>query len=433
MTVSAFLKRKCLHSRFSHYNKAAHKPEADGKSEAPGPGRSAAWRTDTFFLPKKKINCSIELTERFRIGVLDLLYTKIAKPLLFRLDPEIAHRLTIGFMRAATVARLLDKMYGVPRAPELAVDVCGLSFPSPVGLAAGLDKNAEAVRAFSSLGFGFVEVGTVTPRPQPGNERPRLFRLPEHEALINRMGFNNAGAEAVAANLRETGALRIPVGVNIGKNKATPNDRAEDDYRACVGALYPYGDFFVVNVSSPNTPDLRNLQHGDSLGRLIAAVVDETDRQRERHGGPAKPVFVKIAPDVTDEQLAAMAETIAQSRASGMIAANTTVSREGVTHPRAGETGGLSGRPLAARSTEVIRSLYRLTGGKLPIIGCGGIFSAADAYEKIRAGACLVEVYTALIYKGPELLRELNAGLVDLLKRDGWTHVSQAVGADHRR
>lgn len=364
-----------------------------------------------------------------------MLYRHIAKPLLFRMDPERAHHVTVDGLGAASrvpgVTSVLRSLYGVAERPELAVELCGLKFPNPVGLAAGLDKNAKAVRGFSSLGFGFMEVGTITPRPQKGNDKPRLFRLPPDDALINRMGFNNVGIEAMAAHLRQAGPQRIPIAVNIGKNKDTPNERAEDDYRSCIRGLYPYGDFFVVNISSPNTPGLRHLQHGDELRQLIAAVKDEMARQGAASGRPVKPVFVKIAPDVTDEQLEYMVATLADCAVSGIIATNTTIGRDGLTHPHAKETGGLSGRPLARRSTEVIRAVYRLTGGKLPIIGSGGIFTAEDAYEKIRAGASLVEVYTALIYKGPGLLRELNEGLLALLKRDGFTRIGQAVGAEH--
>lgn len=364
-----------------------------------------------------------------------MLYRNFAKPVLFQMDPEQAHHLIVdGLGSAAKVPgfpSLLRSMYGVTSRPETAVELCGLKFPNPIGLAAGLDKNAKAVGGFASLGFGFMEVGTVTPRPQTGNDKPRLFRLPPDEALINRMGFNNVGAEAMAQHLTQAGPQRIPVAVNIGKNKDTPNEKATDDYRTCIKTLYPFGDFFVVNISSPNTPGLRNLQHGADLRELVAAVKDEMRSQSSATGLPLKPVFVKIAPDVTDNELGFMVETLAESGVSGVIATNTTLSRDGLYHPNSKEAGGLSGKPLTAKSTDVIRQVYRLTGGKLPIIGSGGIFTAQDAYEKIRAGASLVEVYTALIYKGPGLLRELNYGLLQLLQRDGYTHISQAVGADH--
>lgn len=352
------------------------------------------------------------------------------------MDPEAAHHLIVDGMGAASkvpgINPLLSAIWGVKETPDLAVDLFGLHFAHPVGLAAGLDKNAKAASGLSRIGLSFLEVGTVTPVGQPGNERPRLFRLPPDEALINRMGFNNDGADVMEERLRRHGKLRIPLAVNIGKNKSTPNDDAANDYRNCLRKLYPFGDFFVVNISSPNTPDLRALQHGDELKLLLDAVKDEMNVQAERHGGVPKPILVKIAPDNTDEQLGYMAEAIAASGMSGIIATNTTVGRDGLTHGNAKETGGLSGRPLTNRSTGVIRTVYRITGGKLPIIGSGGIFTADDAYDKIRAGASLVEVYTALIYKGPGLLKELHRGLRAKLRKDGFTQISQAVGADHR-
>jgi dihydroorotate dehydrogenase len=351
------------------------------------------------------------------------------------MDPETAHHLAIiGLHWAGNVpggTSLLRVMYGVQDEPELVTELWGIRFPNPVGLAAGLDKNAQAVKGFSSIGFGFMEVGTVTPIAQPGNERPRLFRLPEDEALINRMGFNNVGAEEMARNLKRSGKHRIPIAVNIGKNKATPNEQAEDDYRRCIRALYPYGDFFVVNISSPNTPDLRNLQHGNDLCRLLDAVTDEMQMQSEKHKDGGKPVLVKVAPDLNEEELEATVKIILDSGVSGIIATNTTIGRTGLRHPHREQAGGLSGKPLTRRSTEMIRHIYRLTEGKLPIIGSGGIFTAQDAYDKIRAGASLVEVYTALIYEGPELLKTLNEGLKQILQRDGFAHISEAVGADH--
>lgn len=325
----------------------------------------------------------------------------------------------------------MRSMYGVGETPDLAVDLFGLHFPTPVGLAAGLDKNAAAVEGFSSIGFGFMEVGTVTPKGQPGNDRPRLFRLPPDEALLNRMGFNNEGAEAMADRLSRLKSKPVPVAVNIGKNKVTPNERAYEDYQACLRTLYPYGDFFVVNISSPNTPDLRNLQYGSELSSLIAHIMEEMRLQAQKHG-TSKPILVKIAPDVSDEELEMMVNALSASGISGIIATNTTIGREGLTHPNQKETGGISGKPLRARSTEVVSRVYRQTAGKLPIIGSGGIFSAEDAYEKIRAGASLVEIYTALIYEGPEVNRRLHAGLRELLRRDGFSHISEAVGADHR-
>jgi dihydroorotate dehydrogenase len=364
-----------------------------------------------------------------------VLYRNFAKPVFFKMDPEKAHHLVIdGIRQAAGIpggTGLMRGMYGVRETADLAVDLFGLHFPTPVGLAAGLDKNAEAVEGFSAIGFGFIEVGTVTPLAQPGNEQPRLFRLPPDQALVNRMGFNNKGTAEMVKQLASLKNRAIPIAVNIGKNKVTPNEEAYTDYEKCIAALYPHADLFVVNISSPNTPDLRKLQHGSELKELLAAVKAEMEAQAAK-SGQSKAVLVKIAPDVTDAELEYMTEVIAASGVDGIIATNTTISRDGLAHDNARETGGLSGRPLRERSTEVIRSVYRQTGGKLPIIGVGGIFDSRDAYDKIRAGASLVEIYTALIYEGPEINRKIHAGLRELLRRDGFKHICEAVGADHR-
>ncbi|WP_230986521.1 quinone-dependent dihydroorotate dehydrogenase [Cohnella fermenti] len=361
---------------------------------------------------------------------------KLVKPFFFKMDAEAAHHLVVDGLGSASripgIPSFLSAVWGVREREELAVNLFGLRFAHPVGLAAGLDKNAKAVEGFSRIGLSFMEVGTVTPKGQPGNELPRLFRLPPDEALVNRMGFNNEGAEAMAARLAKLKERRIPIAVNIGKNKVTPNENAADDYRECVRLLYAYGDFFVVNISSPNTPDLRKLQHGDELKLLLDAVKDEMRKQAAAARGAEKPILVKIAPDNDETQLAYMAEAIKTSGMAGIIATNTTIGRDGLTHPNAKESGGLSGRPLTERSTEVVRSLYSLTEGKLPIIGSGGIFTARDAYDKIRAGASLVEVYTAMIYKGPGVVKEIAGGLRELLRRDGFGRVEEAVGADHR-
>lgn len=365
-----------------------------------------------------------------------LLYQSVLKPVFFRMDPEKAHHLVIDGLHQASrvpgMASMLEGLYGVPDLPELRMELFGLDFRHPVGLAAGLDKNAKSVPGFSSVGFGFMEVGTVTPLAQPGNELPRLFRLPSDEALINRMGFNNDGADAMAGRLAALERRKIPVFVNIGKNKSTPNELAHQDYITCIRKLHEHADLFVVNISSPNTPDLRALQHGDELRTLLAAVTSEIAAQASRSGARPKPVLVKIAPDMTGEQLALTAETIAESGVSGIIATNTTLSRDGLGHANRGEAGGLSGRPLRERSTEVVSELYRKTGGKLPIIGSGGIFTAEDAYAKIKAGASLVEIYTSMIYRGPGIVKDIAAGLVALLRRDGYGSIEEAIGADHQ-
>ncbi|WP_410511796.1 quinone-dependent dihydroorotate dehydrogenase [Paenibacillus sp. BR2-3] len=363
-----------------------------------------------------------------------MLYRNIAKPFFFKMDPEKAHHLVVGGLEKSSALpggrAALRMMYGVPETADLAVDLFRQHFPTPVGLAAGLDKNAQAVAGFSSIGFGFMEVGTVTPKGQPGNESPRLFRLPSDGALINRMGFNNEGAESMARRLKTFVKRPIPVAVNIGRNKATSNEAAHEDYRQCIRTLYPYGDFFVVNISSPNTPDLRSLQHGSELSFLLTQVKEEMELQRKA-SGIQKSLLVKIAPDVSAAELEYMVHTLTETGMDGIIATNTTISREGLKHSSAKETGGLSGRPLRDRSTEIISAIYRQTGGKLPIIGSGGIFTSQDAYDKIRAGASLVEIYTALIYEGPEVNRRVHAGLRQLLRRDGFRHISEAVGTDH--
>ncbi|MCU6707626.1 quinone-dependent dihydroorotate dehydrogenase [Paenibacillus sp. J5C_2022] len=365
-----------------------------------------------------------------------MLYEKLLKPYFFKMDPEKAHHLVIDGLAAAGkvpgALGVMNAMYGVNPIPQLSTELFGISFPHPVGLAAGLDKNGKATDGFSSIGFGFMEVGTVTPKGQPGNELPRLFRLPPDQALINRMGFNNEGAAAMENSLKSRKVHRIPIAVNIGKNKVTPNEEAHKDYQSCIQSLYESGDFFVVNISSPNTQGLRDLQHGEELRRLLDTVTEEIRQQAAMRNAKPKPVLVKIAPDMSDEELQQTVATIMVSGVSGIIATNTTLSRDGLVHANKSETGGLSGIPLKTRSTEVIRAVYEQTGGKLPIIGSGGIFTAQDAYDKIRAGASLVEIYTALIYRGPGLLRELTSGLSDCLRRDGYSHIAEAVGADHR-
>jgi dihydroorotate dehydrogenase len=347
---------------------------------------------------------------------------------LFRFDPETVHRLAHRALHAVPVGYARWRR---PRAaPSLRCRCLGLDFASPIGLAAGFDKGDASVGGLFGMGFSHVEVGTITPRPQSGNERPRVFRLPQHRALINRMGFNNDGAEACAARLARlpAGARMGPVGVNVGKNKVTPNEKAVEDYLACIDRLHPYADYLVVNISSPNTPGLRQLQEKDALDRLLRACVG---RLRER--APGKALLVKLAPDLEDEALDEAVDVAIAAGVAGIVATNTTLSRAGVErHPRAREAGGLSGAPLTARSTEVIRRVARRASGRVPVIGSGGVMSAEDAYEKLRAGASLVQVYTGFIYGGPGFVKQVNEGLARLLARDGFAEVGQAVGADLR-
>jgi len=326
-----------------------------------------------------------------------------ARPFLFALDPETAHELTFANLdRAARigVAQLLGA-----HLPATPVNVMGIEFPNPVGLAAGLDKNALHLAGLATLGFGYLEAGTVTPRPQPGNPKPRMFRLPQAQALINRLGFNNGGVEQFVANMQRT-KFRGVLGVNIGKNFDTPNDRAADDYLHCLRAVHPYASYVAINISSPNTKGLRDLQQEDALKALLTAIKREQDLLAQKHGRHV-PVAVKIAPDLTDDAIRGIARLLALLRLDGVIATNTTISRDGVTGlPHADEGGGLSGAPLRARSTAVIATLAKALDGALPIIGVGGILSGDDAREKIAAGAALVQIYTGLIYRGPALVAE---------------------------
>jgi dihydroorotate dehydrogenase len=346
--------------------------------------------------------------------------------LLFRLDPEAAHRLAHRALHGVSPERARRRRPVPP--PALEVSALGLRFDSPVGLAAGFDKGDVSVAGLFALGFSHVEIGTITPKPQPGNDRPRLFRLPEHKALVNRMGFNNEGAEACAARLAALpAAARLgPVGINIGKNKVTPNEQAEADYLACIDRLHPFADYVVVNISSPNTPGLRELQGSAALDRLLRACVS---RLAER--APGKPLLVKLAPDLAPEALDEAVDVAIAAGASGIIATNTTLSRAGVEgHPNAKEQGGLSGAPLERLATAAVRRCALRAKGRVPIIGAGGIMSAEDAYAKIRAGASLVQVYTGLIYGGPAFVRNVNDGLARLLARDGYARIADAVGAD---
>ena len=294
--------------------------------------------------------------------------------------------------------------------PRLNREVFGLTFKNPVGLAAGFDKNAEYIEDMMGLGFGFIEIGTVTPRPQPGNDKPRMFRLVADEALINRMGFNNQGADVAAGRLQKLKDRKdLIIGGNIGKNKTTPNDEAVQDYIYCFNALFEYVDYFVVNVSSPNTPGLRDLQEKEPLKKILNTLQDLNHARYK-----PKPILLKIAPDLTDPQLDDIVEIVTETKIAGVIATNTTISRTGLKSDSAlaSETGGVSGKPLAKRSTEVIRYLSERSNRAFPIVGVGGIHSAADAIEKLQAGASLVQVYTGFIYEGPALVSQICKGLL---------------------
>jgi dihydroorotate dehydrogenase len=335
-----------------------------------------------------------------------MLYRAV-RPLLFALDPETAHDFSLKSLDALNCLGAVSLAAGLPSMPVRAL---GLDFPNPVGLAAGLDKDGEHVDALAALGFGFLEIGAVTPRPQPGNPKPRVFRLPEAEALINRLGFNSGGVDRAVENLRRA-RYRGVLGVNIGKNFDTPNERASEDYLECLRKLHPYASFVTVNVSSPNTKNLRNLQQPGELDLLLAALVAERDRLAERHGRRV-PLAVKIAPDLDESGIEAVAGCVVSRGCDAVIATNTTLSREGVEHlPASREPGGLSGAPLKARATAVIARLRRALPAGIAIIGVGGIASAADAREKLDAGADLVQLYTALVYRGPGLVGEILRGL----------------------
>lgn len=334
----------------------------------------------------------------------------LARAALFKLDPEQAHNLTLGLL--ARWSALFDGRLGVTdiaRRPALSREVMGLHFPNPIGLAAGLDKQGEAVPAWQALGFGFVEVGTVTALPQPGNPRPRLFRLAADEALVNRMGFNNGGAEAMARRLqrlRARGLPEIPLGVNLGKSKVTPAERAAEDYRQSFERLGELSDYVVVNISSPNTPGLRDLQRVDEVARILEAI-----QGLNQHLSRPRPLLVKLAPDLADDEAIECARAALEAGATGLILTNTTIRFEGLRSSTEGLSGGLSGRPLLTRSTELLGKVRAALGPEPVIIGVGGILDPEGARAKLAAGADLIQVYTGLIYRGPGFVRELLRGL----------------------
>ncbi|MDN3596687.1 quinone-dependent dihydroorotate dehydrogenase [Zunongwangia endophytica] len=337
------------------------------------------------------------------------MYKSLIRPILFKYDPETIHHFAFNSIRN------LNKIPGVSpilkskfsnNDPRLEREVFGLKFKNPVGLAAGFDKDAKLYKELSNLGFGFVEVGTVTPKPQPGNEKKRMFRLKDDQAIINRMGFNNGGVEEMIQRLKKNADVLI--GGNIGKNKVTPNEKAVEDYKICFEALFDYVDYFVVNVSSPNTPNLRALQDKEPLTHLLKTLMDLNIAKPKQ-----KPILLKIAPDLTDSQLLDIIEIVQETKIDGVIATNTTISREGLVSEHKDEAGGLSGKPLTKRSTEVIRFLSEKSNKSFPIVGVGGIHSADDAIEKLEAGASLVQLYTGFIYEGPALIKAINKKILE--------------------
>jgi dihydroorotate dehydrogenase len=349
---------------------------------------------------------------------MDLIYEKVLRPAFFSLGPERAHELAVHAMtvlgRLSPVCRVMERLNQLPASSTRPIEVFGLKFPNAVGLAAGFDKNATGWPAAAALGFGHIEVGTITAHAQPGNPKPRVFRFPKEEAVINRMGFNNAGADAIAAHLAKLpkpGQHRIPVGINLGKTKLTPLDQAVEDYLASFARLADYADYLVLNVSSPNTPDLRKLQDEDRLRELLGAI-SGANRDRVTAGRARKPVLLKIAPDLTFPQIDAVLAAIAEFGLDGIIATNTTLARPGA-FASVDQAGGLSGKPVRKRSTEIINYISRATGGRLPIIGVGGIHSPADAGEKLDVGATLVQIYTGMIFRGPFFARDLARALND--------------------
>jgi dihydroorotate dehydrogenase len=351
-----------------------------------------------------------------------MVYRSLLRPLLFRLPPETAHELALHSLSLLPSSLIRKRTSN----PALAIERFGLTFPNPIGLAAGFDKNGVALQPLAALGFGFIEAGTVTYHAQPGNPRPRLFRLSEDQALINRAGFNNEGAAAFMRRVEKQRPDCV-LGVSIGKSKITPLENATEDYLASFELVYKIADYVAINVSSPNTPQLRELQQSQQLEALLSAL-----QARRRELQKQVPLLVKLSPDLERRDLEMIADVVQRSNIDGIIATNTTVSRDhlrtAATRVAACGEGGLSGKPLKDRSTRMIAELYELTGGRIPLIGVGGIFTAEDAWEKIAAGASLVQLYTGFIYQGPRIAREINQGLVNILDREGFANLEAAVG-----
>lgn len=332
----------------------------------------------------------------------------LLRPLLFSLDPETAHEVTLKLLNLAHVTGLGKLIY--PAIEDKPVNVMGLGFKNPVGLAAGMDKDGDYINAMAALGFGFIEIGTVTPRPQPGNPKPRLFRLPEHQAIINRMGFNNLGLDHLLNQVKQSNFNGI-LGINIGKNFDTPIENAADDYLICLRKAYTSASYITINISSPNTKNLRQLQQGDEIKALMATLKEEQRKLQQEHGFYV-PLALKIAPDLTADEISHIAKLLLEFEIDGVIATNTTIARDIIAgHPLAHESGGLSGSPVKDQTTLVVRTLAAELKGKIPIIASGGIISATDALEKLEAGASLVQLYSGLIYRGPQLIEDIVKSL----------------------
>ena len=362
-----------------------------------------------------------------------MIYKALVRPLLFLQDAEKTHERTLALLaRFSFLETTLERLFSI-KDNRLQVSIGSLTFPNPVGLAAGFDKNGKAIETWPGFGFGFMEIGAVTADAQPGNPKPRLFRLPKDQALINRLGFNNEGAEAISARLRalhENGKRpKVPLGINIGRTKAVETKDAAADYLFTFQRLFSYGDYFTLNVSSPNTPELRDLQQREHLVRLLEAIQAKNRELAKKTAAGEKPVFVKIDPDMDLSQVDEVIAVAQAQKVAGIVATNASAFlRENLT-ARVAEPGGLSGKPLTSRATAFIRHIYRATGGLLPIIGSGGIFTAEDAYEKIKAGATAVQIYTGFVYEGPGAVKRINLGLLKLMDRQGVKSLSELVGS----
>jgi len=348
---------------------------------------------------------------------------------------EFMHAVSLRNLRLANLPILRSFLRFMYKSPENQSIVMGQNFANPIGVAAGMDKRGECISCWENLGFGWAEIGGITLHPQDGNPKPRMFRSAKHNALINRMGFNNLGSDEMQIRLHKLQEKKrwanVPIAINLGKSKITPNNEAERDYAGTMEKMWQYADLFVINVSSPNTPNLRELQAGSELDRILVACNDVNRRQSELFGRPAKPLLVKVSPDLDDDQLRVIADTAMAAKCAGIVATNTTLERPANDAVMAQE-GGLSGRPLRARSTEVIRLLYSHSKGRLPIVGVGGISCAQSAWEKIAAGACLLQLYSALVFEGPGVVKAINKGLKQRLISNGYATLSDAVGHEHR-